>query len=142
MITPHFPGLVIYEDGIYRIHRYNEEAYQKWLCTLQSGEVVEVVKDRRKQRSLKQNNYYWGVVLRILCEELGYFDDEMDELLRFKFLRYQTEDGLEGCYSTKDLNTRAKEYYLSQVRMWASAEHGIIIPLPNENLDWVNEQGY
>ena len=92
-----------------------------------------------KQRSNPENRYYWGVVVQILAEELGYFKDEMHEILKRKFLTEHVllrnkgkEIAAERNRSTAELSTKEMEDFLSQIRIWASSELSIFIPEPNE----------
>ena len=95
-----------------------------------------------KYRTTPENKYYWGVVIDLLSDELGYTPEEMHEILKIKFLCYKIhlkhKDGSveEITYgkTTKDLTTKEFEEYLTKIRTWASADLGILIPLPNEGV--------
>ncbi len=54
-------------------------------------EIEVVVKSRQKDRSNNQNKYYWGVVVFLLSENLGFSSDEVHDYLRFKFLSTRGE---------------------------------------------------
>lgn len=85
-------------------------------------------------RSLKQNAYYWSVVLELLSEETGFTPVEVHEALKAKFLPSRTapwKDLPIPSRSTTDLTTKEFEEYMAQVRTWA-AQLGVLIPLPNE----------
>lgn len=100
-----------------------------------TGQQVEViVRKPRKQRSDRQNRYYWGVMLAILSEHLGYEEpEELHEALKLHFLRVEDpEKPLPGLRSTASLSTREFEEYVEKVRMFASIEYGCYIPEPNE----------
>jgi hypothetical protein len=94
--------------------------------------ILQVVKYHK--RSLWQNSYYHGVIVRILADHFGYSPEEMHEALKFKFLRIERPGKPTTVRSTADENfTRADaENYYSQIRTWASREFGIYIPLPRE----------
>jgi len=85
----------------------------------------------RKKRSNNQNDYYWGVVVDILGNELGYTPDEMNEAIKMKFLLIEGEV-LDTMKSTKDLNTVEFEDLMERIRIWASKDLNIYIPNPNE----------
>lgn len=87
---------------------------------------------KRKLRSVEQNKYYWGIVIKILSEEIGYSKDEMHEALKRKFLVYENVQGLPTQLSTTQLSTIEFEAYLEQIRRWASMDMGIIIPDPEQ----------
>lgn len=94
----------------------------------------------KKERSNPQNRYYWGVIVEILSEHTGFTKDEMHEVLKHKFLRKSLWVVKKGglmelsviSYSTTELTTSEMEDYLSQIRIWASEDLGLVLPLPNE----------
>jgi len=87
----------------------------------------------KKPRSNSQNSYYWGVVIDILGNELGYPPQNMHDALRLEFLsKPDDKTGLMKVASTTDLNTKQMEDYLEGIRRWASIELGIYIPNPGE----------
>ncbi len=85
----------------------------------------------RMTRSEKQNGYYWKVVLRIMADDTGHTRKEIHEWMGLQFL-VMLENGQEVVESTTRLSTVEFETYLQKVRMFASTELGIFIPLPNE----------
>lgn len=85
----------------------------------------------RRTRSLNENSYYWGVVVKMLADELGYLPEEMHDALRIKFLTIHT-DKLPSIKTTTKLTTSEFEEYLSKIRTWSSLELGVLIPMPNE----------
>lgn len=92
--------------------------------------VVEIHKAKQK-RSLKQNAYYWGVVVSILSDHTGYTSDETHQELARMFLGYENNGKL-FVRSTAKLNTVEFEAYMEKCREWANREMSVIIPLPNE----------
>lgn len=92
--------------------------------------VLEVLRSK-KVRSLKQNKYYWGVVIKILSNHTGYTSDETHQELARMFLGYET-NGKRFVKSTTKLNTYDFEQYLRKCRQWALTEMDVHIPLPNE----------
>ena len=107
-----------------------EESFKNYYPKLQ-GRVELIVRRVRKDRSSNENRYYFGVVVKMLGDELGYTPEEMHEALKFHFLRDESRK-LPTVKSTADLSTVEFESYLTQIRQWASVEMGIYIPLPNE----------
>lgn len=87
----------------------------------------------RKGRSINQNKYYWGIIIDMLGNELGYLPEEIHDALRIRFLSVHTEK-LPTIKSTTRLSTAEFEEYLSKIRQWASEEYQIYIPLPNESI--------
>ena len=84
-----------------------------------------------KPRSLKENNYYWGIVLTLLAEATGFTPEEAHDAMRWKFLRKGQR--FETVRSTTGLTTNEFEEYLEKIRLFAAQELNCIIPLPNEN---------
>ena len=96
------------------------------------ADVLEaVIKPHKSERTLPQNSYYWGVVVRTLADELGYCQEDMHMALRIKFLA-EDRGGLTVPKSTTKLDTQEFEEYLERIRNWAVDFAGIMIPLPNE----------
>ena len=114
---------------------FNEAYFKNELKHYEGKKIILKLEQYRNKRSINQNNYYWGVVIKLLSDELGYFPEEMHEVCRQKFLT--TGKFLIGgdeyvvTKSTGDLKTSEFEEYLSQIRIWASTME-IVIPLPNE----------
>ena len=124
-MTPKFQGNV--ENGKFTL--VNKELFQEYLSTL-SGRVEMIVKKTSRGRSNNQNRYYWGVVITILGDELGYTRDEMHNALKWKFLRSEKKM-LPTTRSTTDLTTKEFEDYTETVRRWAASDLGIQIPQHN-----------
>jgi hypothetical protein len=91
---------------------------------------------KEKVRSLEQNNYYWGVVLKILAEFFGYIGpgekEDLHNELRSMFLVRVGRLGKPVVESTTKLSTEIFERYLEAIRTWAKNEWNVKIPLPNE----------
>ena len=101
-----------------------------------------VIVKKKKRRSLNQNSYYWGVVLKVIGDELGYFPEEMHQCLATMFLKRIIKIGeecIETYRSTAKLKTGEFEDYLQKIRIFASSELGIFVPLPNEIIDEEND---
>ena len=119
-------GKVIWKDPV---------KLSKVLSEFNNKDVVVAIKTPRSNRSLSQNNYYWGVIIEVLADYTGYGKTEMHEVLRGKFLSDTREVGGEQIrfsHSTTELDTSEFEKYLSDVREWASSMLNCFIPLPNE----------
>jgi len=114
-------GIVVLDD---------EKGFTEHIKSLDGKFIQLVVRRYRTNRSNNQNKYYWGVVIKILGDELGYMPDEMHNALRWKFLRKGGK--LETVKSTSSLTTIEFEEYLELIRIWALRDLEINIPLPNE----------
>jgi ATP-dependent phosphoenolpyruvate carboxykinase len=96
------------------------------------------LKENRGKRSLNENAYYWGVVVKILSDYTGDTPDDMHEVLKAKFLKTVVNFGGEELVMSKhtwNLTTKEFEEYLEQIRIFAQTELDVKIPLPNEYLD-------
>lgn len=93
--------------------------------------IIKLTKANKK-RSLSQNAYYWGVVVKIIADHTGYTSHEVHQVLADEFLRYfSAEAGRQFTRSTTDLDTLDFEKYLENCRRWAT-NMDLVIPLPNE----------
>lgn len=106
--------------------------------SFQEGERVQVKIERiYSPRSNEQNRYYWGVLLKIFSEETGYTQQELHEALKYEFLK-KDMGRLTGAKSTKELNTKEFNDYISTVRNFASRDFGCYIPSPGE-VEWLSQ---
>ncbi|MDD5061962.1 MAG: hypothetical protein PHN44_06775 [Candidatus Marinimicrobia bacterium] len=126
--NPIFKGLI--EKG--KIKTETPGKFAVYLAGLEGKRVEVIVRKEKSKRSLRENSYYWGVVIEILSNFTGYESEEMHEALKFKFLRTHEGEALESVKSTTKLNTAEFEDYLERIRRWAAQEYNCFIPLPNE----------
>lgn len=133
MITPIFEGNV---DKNGELVIKDREMLRKYLViNLREKDVDVSVKPHKKQRSLKENSYYWGVIVRLVADEMGVLDDEAHDYLKALFLKKGVEINgkrYEVVRSTTSLSTTEFEYFVSKARIWASTELGLNIPEPNQ----------
>ena len=116
----------------------DKQSLINYLKELQNDYIVDV-KKQRNNRTNMQNNYYWACIVQVLANELGYYPDEMHDILKVKFAsEWETipiEDktiGIQKINSTARMNTKEFEVYADQIRIWALTELGIRLMLPNE----------
>lgn len=83
-----------------------------------------------------QNGYYWGVVIPILGEYFGYLPWEMHDALHPIFFDEPSDKdpNIKRRRSSSELNKLEWEETMERIRIWASAEHQVVIPEPNEVL--------
>ena len=116
------------------ILEYNEDNLKEWLSKQKDGEYVLGIKKYFKQRSLNENNYYWGTVIAEIANYTGYSPQEAHDALKSKFLPHITDEfGLTHITSTPALSTKYFEIYMEDIRRWAAEDLGVIVPLPNED---------
>lgn len=128
--TPRFVGKV--ERG--KLYVADREQFDRYLTSLQ-GMVEVVVKKWRKNRSLDQNAWYWGVILRLIADHTGYDSNELHEIYKIRFLESREVD-FEGTRyhiikTTTKLSTVEFGEYLEKVIQHA-AELEIVIPPPQK----------
>jgi hypothetical protein len=98
--------------------------------------VEVIVREAKKERSKSENNFYWGVVVKMIADHTGYTRDEAHAILKSMFLKVIV-GRFEYVRSTKTLNTSEMEEYLADIRQWASLPNeqgglGLYVPAPNE----------
>jgi len=104
-------------------------------CFKDGDMIAMTIGKDKKYRSNPQLRYYFAVLVKYLSEHLGYHVDEMHDILKHLFNpKLIDKNGIcvEIGGSTGDLKTDEMEDYLSRIRMWASADLNLYIPLPNE----------
>jgi len=118
--------------------KQDKQSLINYLKELENDYIVDV-KKQRNNRSNMQNSYYWKCIVQGLAEELGYFPDEMHEILKVKFAsEWQSIEihdktiGLQVVKSSARMNTKEFEIYADQIRIWALTELGIRLMMPNE----------
>ena len=118
--------------------KQDKQSLINYLKELGNDYIVEV-KKQRNNRSNMQNSYYWKCIVQGLSEELGYFPDEMHDILKVKFssewqsvIVKDKTIGLQVINSSATMDTKAFEIYADQIRIWALTELNIRLMLPNE----------
>jgi hypothetical protein len=100
---------------------------------LKNKQVEVIVRLPRSQRSERSNRFYWGAVVPLLAEHLGYEKQDMHEVLAMRFLRIEDcpVTGAPRRKRTPDCDTAEFAAYVdSCIRL--AAELGVVIPLPGE----------
>jgi hypothetical protein len=117
----------------------DKERLYKTLKSLKPVPYRVELKIDRENRSGNQNKYYWGVVIKTLSDETGFTPEEMHEVLKRKFLKYNkvlpNGEQVGITMSTTDLDTKEFEEYMEEVRRFAIQELDILILLPNEIIE-------
>ena len=132
MVTINFTGKI----RNYKLTLDEPEKFKTYVKSLNKADNTErlitlTLKKTTKPRSNNQNSYYFGVVVKILADHIGYTPEEMHEALKFQMLLDRTGE-LPIVRSTTDLSTVEMEDYLRRCREFASIEFQCVIPLPNE----------
>lgn len=111
------------------------ESYRLWRSSFKEGAPVEVIlRKKRRQKSVRQQNYYRGYICRILGDHLGYTSEEMHRVLQAEFFLYTRDDGLQYIRSTKksEWTTVEWEEKVEEIIRWAAEFHGVVLLRPDE----------
>lgn len=121
----------------------NKDKVLRDIKTLKDGFVIIEMK-YAKQRSTKQNKYYWGIIVFLIrkrLEELGnvFNDTETHEFLKDKFNSKMVigEGGEmigEFGQSTSVLTKEQFSDYIEKIISWSNDFLGLEIPFPNSKL--------
>jgi len=118
-------GKVIFDD---------KGKFNAWVRRLEGQNIQVSIGKPKSLRTAAENNYYWGVIVKILSEEMGLIPDETHELLKSLFLKKGIEykgKRWEIVGSTAKLTIKQFEEYCELCRNWAMVQN-ITLPLPNE----------
>lgn len=116
------------------------------LKSLEGRFAMITIEERKRNRSLSQNAYMWGVVIPPIVTAFNEYGNNVDSEQVHEFLKDEVgkltkmvvlPDGevkrISG--STAELKTMEFEDYLERVRAWAAEVLGIQIPMPNERFN-------
>lgn len=112
----------------------------KNLWPLTDGEVLVTVMRAHATRSINQNRWYWGCVVKAVADHTGYTPKEVHEIYKALFLpRVVAIEGARGNVvaefevggSTRQLNKLEFGEYCEQIREWAASELDVHIPDPD-----------
>ena len=106
----------------------NKEAFKEFIKTLK-GNIVVDIKKVRKTRSLQQNKYYHGVLVKIIADWSGNKCAEVHEYIKAKYLCDLTGK-IPRFRSTTELSTLEMNDLWCRVGL-DMAFHGVSIPEPN-----------
>lgn len=136
-LVPIFPGKV--ESG--KLIPYDRDGLADWIKTLDGKPVEIIIRREVNRRSNKQNSYLWSVVYKTICDSLGWDDEDCHEFCKRQFNKKRVEiaDKVTGEItqqeipgSTKKLTTIGFMEYVEKIQIFF-AEHGVIIPDPNQS---------
>lgn len=124
----------------------NRETFDAELKKLK-GRVEVTVEKAQSRRSLNQNAYYWGVVVKLISEHTGYEQEEVHALLKQMFNpkempvrdKWGFENEARVGASTSQLSTLDFEVYLERIRRWAAMTLGVVIPDPGESVNLTDD---
>lgn len=113
----------------------NHNLYQQKVKSLEGKYIELIIRKQKSIRSLALNSYYWGVVVDLIANHIGYKPEECHESLKNKFA--SEEDVLTGLIkveSTASWDNERFIKYMDDIKQWAAMFLDLYIPDPNEYL--------
>lgn len=116
---------------------WNKTQVLDYISKLKDDDIIEVTKKQTKSiRSLAQNKYFFGVVLKYICEHIWIWH-------KFEIMeQYKQIKDYFWLETTTDLSTSEFQYMCEEIRAWYLQERGLYIPLPRESEDLANLDAY
>ena len=145
MVKPKFQAIISRGELI-----FNDRSVKKYLTSFKEDQEVDVTISRRyKRRTSAQpgeetnfNGYYWGVVVKIIADEIGEFDKEgygrIHEMIQWAVNNTKhMPNGIEVTAGTSEMSGAEFAEYCKKARMWANqpdsiTQKGIYVPEPYE----------
>jgi len=123
----------------------NRPLFNGTIACLRDGDYMMEIKEKKKKRSNSQNSYLWAVVNQMVCRrliELGHDVDleETHDFLKASFnykevVNENTGEVFKIPKGTSALSTEEFSEYIERVVRFGAEILGIIIPLPNEQME-------
>lgn len=127
-----FPGQV---SPAGKLELHNREGLERHIASLAGKRVEVLVREPKKQRTLKANAYYWFVVTLIANEIGETVPDRVHDGLRHKYLVRSDEGGIPKVASTTELSTKEFADYVNRILTDAATGDLIGSPL------WIPKPG-
>ncbi len=100
------------------------------------GQPIQLtIEKRQSRRSIAENSYYWGVIIKIISDHTGENDWKIHGILGRMFLTQGVEVNGKRYEVTKSshfLTVAEFEEYAEKCRLWAGSELDLVVPAPNE----------
>jgi len=129
-----------------KIQKESLEELKKAIQDNNDKEVSIDIKEVKEKRTLLQNRYYYGVVIKILKKEFALSSDKTNRVLESRFLTYDVEYFIKGKPYVEEYTKKAKELntfefceYIEDIIDWAEDflttddNQPLQIPLPSIN---------
>ncbi len=123
----------------------NRSLFNNTIACLRDGDYVMEIKEKKKKRSNSQNGYLWAVVNQMVCRrliDLGHdvSIEETHDFLKASFnykelVNEDTGEVFKIPRGTSELSTEEFSEYIERVVRFGAEILGIIIPLPNEQME-------
>ena len=118
-----------------RFYMDDRDAFDGFLARHEGKSLALTFRRPADIRTNAENRYYWGVIVRMVSDEMGIIPDEAHDFLKGLFLKEGVEveeKRFEIVRSTASLTVAQFEEYCEKARQWAASELGCVIPLPGE----------
>lgn len=131
-MSAQFHGTIRHDNRSAKLMMDDRAGYLRFISRMKDGKRVTVsVSPFRRDRSLPQNSYYHGVVLKTFGDHLGYTTEELHDTMKARFLVIDPDAKIPRSKSTTKLSTVEFNEYIDKIVRLA-AENGCDIPEPNE----------
>ncbi len=133
------------KEGVMKYVIWNKQILNNALSEImqiefdERGEAIKPIKqieirDYKKPRTLDQNRYYWGVVLKTIADDVGEDVESLHEYFAEKYLLQEVREifgnDVKIRKSTTKLSTKEFNEYIEKIRA-EMAQFGFIIPDPD-----------
>jgi len=120
-----------------RVQLHAKSAFSAYLSRLKNKPIELIIREKRPVRSRNANAYWWGVVIPLIAEELGYLTHEHEAVhdavvRKIAGLRPGSDPKLEIRVSTHDMDKEDFGALIEQTVIWAATDLGVIIPDPTQ----------
>jgi hypothetical protein len=118
-----------------KMHFGNRERLDQDIARYEDKTVQVTVSEYKPKRSNQLNQYYWGVVVKIISDYTGYTKEETHELLKQTFLKKKIEvdnEWYDTTESTTKLSNKDMLDFIEKVKQWAAQTFHLYIPDPHE----------
>lgn len=113
---------------------FDMRRFKEWVRSIH-GRVQVIVRKPQKIRSIRQNNYLFGVVYAMMEKENGNTKSEWHEAMKMLFNRKMIQAGkymIEIPDTSTTMTTREFSEFVENIRRFAAEELNISIPDPSE----------
>lgn len=132
-IIPKLKGIV--SNGNIVLDYNDKIKQQKWLQSLNGKRIEMIIRPFRAKRTIPQNAYYWGVVLKTISKETGYTSEELHEFFKRIFLKKEIVIGgkvYETSISTRKLKKDQFSEYIEKIKGFVFLRLDLVIPEAGE----------
>ena len=115
---------------------FDNESYFRTILSKYEDEpkVRIIIEKERGTRSLRQQGYYWGIVLKYIAEYMGEREEDLHEIFKAKFLKSRRQwRGAEMTIlkSTTELTSDEFGIYIDRC-IQEGAELGVVVPMADK----------